>query len=143
MGSAGRTKSHTDGNLYRDLNVRARMMRKHPTPAEDQLWQHLRRNQLAGFHFRRQHPIVRHIVDFYCAEARLVVEVDGAIHDRPGQDEYDIERQGVLETLGLRVIRFKNDEVTQRIGCVLKAIVDALESTPPPNPPPHRDGEGG
>ena len=143
MGSEGRIKPYTEGNLYRDLKVRARMMRKHSTPAEDQLWQRLRRKRLAGFHFRRQHPIVRYIVDFYCAEARIVVEVDGAVHDRPGQEGYDMERQEFLESLGLRVMRFKNDEVMRGTDGVVKAIADALESTPPPNPPPHCYGEGG
>ena len=143
MGSEGRIKPYTEGNLYRDLKVRARMMRKRSTPAEDQLWQRLRRKRLAGFHFRRQHPIVRYIVDFYCAEAKIVVEVDGAVHDRPGQEGYDMERQEFLESLGLRVMRFKNDEVMRGTDGVVKAIAAALESTPPPNPPPHCYGEGG
>ncbi len=138
MGSEGRIRPYAEGRFYRDLKARARTMRKHPTPAEDLLWQQLRRKRFAGFHFRRQHPIVRYIVDFYCAEAKLVVEIDGAVHDRPGQEKYDIERQEFLESLGLRVMRFKNNEVMRGTDNVVKAIADALEATPP-----HRYGERG
>ncbi len=130
-----RIARYTNRALYRDLKIRARVMRKHPTPAEAILWQRLRHRRVGGYHFRRQHPVVRYIVDFYCAEAKLVVEVDGSVHDEPGHDEYDVERQAFLEELGLRVLRFHNCEVLQGIDEVVKVIADTLQSTPPPAPP--------
>ena len=109
------------------MKKRARFMRKHPTPAEAILWARLRKRQVKGFQFRRQHPIVRFIVDFYCAEAKLVIEVDGSIHNQPGHDEYDAERQNFLEALGLRVLRFSNTQVVTKTDVVLDAIAEALE----------------
>jgi len=103
----------------------ARHLRKHMTPAERALWQRLRRNQLDGWHFRRQHPVGSFIVDFFCAKAKLVVEVDGGIHQQ--QRAYDAERTRLLEGVkGYRVIRFSNDEVLNDIESVLARIREAL-----------------
>jgi hypothetical protein len=71
----------TTPHLWEKLKPVARQMRQEPTQAEDLLWQSLRNHQLLGFKFRRQHSIERFIVDFYCAEAKLVIEIDGPIHD--------------------------------------------------------------
>jgi len=87
---------------------RARTLRSQMTPAEKVLWQELRGNKL-GSHFRRQQVIAGFIVDFYCHTAGLVIELDGDIHRE--QQEYDAERDKILEGMGLRVIRFRNDEV--------------------------------
>jgi len=87
---------------------RARILRIQMTPAEKVLWQELRGNKL-GSHFRRQQVIAGFIVDFYCHTAGLVIELDGDIHRE--QQEYDAERDKILEGMGLRVIRFRNDEV--------------------------------
>ncbi len=122
----GRIPRYTDRAIYRDMKERARSMRKHPTQAEAILWKRLRKQQVKGFRFRRQHPIVRFIVDFYCAEAKLVVEVDGAVHDEPGHYEYDTERQQFLEALGLRVLRFTNAAVVGQADAVIEVIADAL-----------------
>ena len=89
----GWVQTHTDREIYADMKLRATYMRRNPTPAEDRLWRLLRGRQVGGFHFRRQHPIGRFIVDFYCAMARLVIEVDGSVHNQPGYDEYDSQRQ--------------------------------------------------
>ena len=95
------------------------------TPAEELLWQHLRGDQLDGWHFRRQHPVGRFIVDFFCAKAGLVIEVDGPIHQQ--QKAYDLERTQLLEIeRGYRVIRFSNDEVLNDIESVLQRIRKAL-----------------
>jgi very-short-patch-repair endonuclease len=103
----------------------ARHLRKRMTPAEELLWQQLRGNQLDGWHFRRQHPVGRFIVDFFCAKAKLVVEVDGPIHKQ--QRAYDKERTELLETeRGYHVIRFTNDEVLNDIESVLQRIREAL-----------------
>ena len=95
--------------LNTKLRQRAKDMRANPTPAERRLWQHLRGKRRLGYKFRRQHVIDRFIVDFYCAEARMVIELDGEVHRFI--EERDRVRQDCLEDLGLRVLRFTNDEV--------------------------------
>ena len=87
---------------------RAKELRRDLTPAEKILWQELRANKL-GVHFRGQQVILGFIVDFYCHEAALVIEVDGDIHDL--QQEEDARREKVLSEMGLRIVRFRNDEV--------------------------------
>ena len=122
----GWAQTHTDKEIYQDIRLRALVMRQNPTEAECVLWQYLRRRQINGLHFRRQHPIGRFIVDFYCAKARLVIEVDGSVHDEPGHDEYDQERQAYLESLGLRVLRCRNEDVIQNVDVALESIRAAL-----------------
>ena len=103
----------------------ARNLRRQMTPAERALWMRLRNNQLDGWHFRRQHPVGSFIVDFFCAKAKLVIEVDGPIHRQ--QQTYDAERTSLLEHLkGYRVLRFTNDQVINDIENVLKEIRQAL-----------------
>ena len=104
-------------------------MRKKPTDAEQVLWQRLRRKAL-GLRFRRQHPLDRFIVDFCCPAAKLVVEVDGEIHQ--GLTEYDAEREGILGSFGYRVVRFRNEQVLSDIGSVLAEIRKATVETPLP-----------
>jgi very-short-patch-repair endonuclease len=102
---------------------RAKEMRRNMTPEEKILWEHLRTNRLHGLHFRRQQIIDGFIVDFYCHAASLVIEVDGKIHEK--QIEYDLERDKVLSARGLRLLRIKNEEVTQEIDQVLWRIYQA------------------
>ncbi|MBN1579453.1 MAG: endonuclease domain-containing protein [Anaerolineae bacterium] len=102
------------------IRARARQLRQPQTPAERVLWQRLRNRQLGGYKFRRQHPIGRFIVDFYCAECHLAVEIDGDSH--LDQVEYDAERTARLEARGYHVIRFTNREVHQQTDSVLEAI---------------------
>ena len=85
---------------------RARELRQEKTPAEKILWEELRANKL-GLHFRRQQIIVGFIVDFYCHKAGLVVEVDGEIHDLQQEDDRECEK--AFSTLGLRIVRFRNE----------------------------------
>ncbi len=122
----GWVHTHTDRRIYDEIKSRARVMRKEPTHAEEILWGKLRRKQVGGFRFRRQHPIDHFIVDFYCAVARLVVEVDGSIHNEPEQIDYDKARQAHLEHKGLRVIRFSNAQVIQETDAVLDVIAEVL-----------------
>ena len=89
------------------------------TPAEKILWQEIRANKL-GVHFRRQQVIQGFIVDFYCHKAGLVIEVDGDIHDL--QKEEDERRERVLSALGLRIVRFQNDEVVKSLSAVVGKI---------------------
>ena len=110
--------------LWEKLKPLARQMRREPTPAEELLWQKLRQKQLLGFKFRRQQAIDRFIVDFYCAEARLVVEVDGEIHDYTQQE--DRIRQEFLQGLGMRVLRFRNEDVLLAVEGVLAGCASSL-----------------
>jgi len=114
----------TDAPLWDKLKPLARQNRHESTEAESLLWERLRGRRAGGFRFRRQHSIGRYIVDFYCAEKDLVVEVDGPIHEH--NQEEDASRQAFLESLGLRVIRFTNDEVMGDIEAVARRIVAAL-----------------
>ena len=112
------------GPLWHRLRPDARRMRREPTPAEKRLWVLVRDGRIDGSKFRRQHGIASYLADFYCAEASLVIEVDGPIHaTQQEQDEY---RQMILETLGLRVIRFSNYEVLSKSIAVRDAIRIAL-----------------
>lgn len=113
---------------------KARKLRQTTTDAEELLWPALRSRRLAGYKFRRQHPILNFIADFYCHEAALVVEIDGTIHDQADQAEYDASRTFVLAEHGIRVIRFTNDEVETAMPFVLQKILECLTNTSPPAP---------
>lgn len=97
---------------------RAKELRREMTPAEKILWEELCANKL-GVHFRRQQVIAGFIVDFYCHKAALVVEVDGDIHDL--QQEEDARREKALRELGLRIVRFRNDEVVKELSPMLRS----------------------
>jgi very-short-patch-repair endonuclease len=114
----------TSPNLWYKLKPLARQMRHEPTPAEDTLWQRLRNRRVCDAKFRRQHSIERFIVDFFCAEHRLIIEVDGSIHDYTVEE--DALRQEFLESLGYRVIRFRNEDVFQGIDAVIEEISKRL-----------------
>ena len=110
-----------------DIFKRASELRKNMTEAEKILWSALRRKQVQGKRFRRQHPISTFIVDFYSHEAKLVIEVDGGIHNIPEQKEYDSGRSDELERLGLKIIRFTNTQVFQNLGKVVKEIEENIQ----------------
>ena len=104
----------------------AKAMRWQMTPAEERLWQRLRRNQLQGLHFRRQQIIDGFIADFYCHEARIVIEADGGIHDE--RTEYDKERDTILAAHNLCIMRFANKRILTDMTSVLAEIAKfALE----------------
>ena len=98
---------------------RARELRREMTSSEKLLWQELRSNKL-GVHFRRQQIIAGFIVDFYCHKAALVVEVDGEIHDL--QQEEDARREKALSEMGLKIVRFRNEEILNNLPIVVKRI---------------------
>ena len=105
------------------IQQRARELRQGATEAERVLWEHLRGRRLAGLKFRRQHPLGPYIVDFYCAAHRLVVEVDGPVHE--GRVKEDALRTEYLEMYGYRVLRVKNEEVLEDIEAVLARVLAA------------------
>lgn len=103
------------------IRQRARELRKPQTPAEQKLWRHLRQKQVGGYYFRRQHPIDRFIVDFYCAQVNLIIEVDGESH--LDQVDYDTARTQWLEERNYHLIRFTNNDVFQKIDAILEKIL--------------------
>jgi len=107
----------------------ARDLRKNQTDAEEVLWQLLRNRRLLGYKFRRQHPMEEGmILDFYCHASKLAIEVDGGYHDAGTQKKRDAERTTLLETKGIRVIRFRNEEVLKETERVLRDIANSLVS---------------
>jgi len=104
---------------------RAKEFRCEMTPAEKILWEELRANKL-GVHFRRQQVIAGFIVDFYCHKSALVVEVDGDVHDL--QQDEDARREKVLRELGLRTVRFRNDEVVRDLSAVVGKIREVVSA---------------
>src|SRR5437762_2260616 len=119
-------------------------MRENLTSAELRLWSYLRGDQIGGFRFRRQHRIGEYIVDFYCARATLIVEVDGDTHD--AREQADEQRSAYLRSRALAVLRFTNDEIFTAIDGVRERISDACNSRanirPSPLPSPGVPGEG-
>ncbi|MCX6731516.1 MAG: endonuclease domain-containing protein [Candidatus Parcubacteria bacterium] len=104
----------------------ARDLRKRQTEAEKILWNILRDRKFKNFKFRRQHPFGRFIADFYCHKANLIIEIDGPIHNSKNQKEYDILRTKIIKQYGLRVLRFKNEEIISNIKEVLKNLTQTL-----------------
>jgi very-short-patch-repair endonuclease len=125
----------------------ARGMRRKSAPAEQKLWYCLRDRRLNGFKFRRQVGIDRYIADFYCAQLKLIVEIDGESHC--GNEREDQRRTETLNTLGLGVIRFSNVDVHENLEGVLLSILgecakrsnSPLGPSPPPSPPSTRERE--
>ena len=98
----------------------ARDMRNNMTDAEKSLWSRLRRKQLCGLKFRSQHPIFRYILDFYCHEKRLAIEIDGNNHkERRDYDEY---RDEFMHSLGIKTVRIRNQEVLRDVDSVMQKI---------------------
>jgi very-short-patch-repair endonuclease len=118
----------------------ARKLRKQQTPQEVKVWARLRDRQFLGYKFRRQVPVGRYVVDFYCAEKKLILEVDGGHHMQ--QETQDRSREEYLHTQGYQVLRFWNSDIEQNLEGVFERIQQALQD------PPHlqllsREGRGG
>jgi very-short-patch-repair endonuclease len=118
------------------LLERRKELRQSMTPQELKLWHYLRNKKL-GTKFRRQHGIGPYVVDFYCKEYNLIIELDGAQHK--AEKEYDKERDNYVETLGIKVLRFWNSEIDKNIEKVLQTIKEAVGIL---NFPPLRRGGG-
>jgi very-short-patch-repair endonuclease len=113
----------------------SRTLRSNLTDAEQLLWSKLRRKQILGVQFYRQKPLANYIVDFYCAAANLVIELDGSQHFEPDHQASDAERDRALESLGLLVLRFDNRQIMQELDAVMQVIFEAVEKRIPPGPP--------
>jgi len=105
----------------------AGFLRKHPAKAEQTLWEYLRNKQLK-VKFRRQHPIANYIADFYCHEMKLVVEIDGDYHSHSEQMKHDEFRTEELKELGIKVIRFSNEQIFNNIEFVLDQLKKEITS---------------
>lgn len=127
-----------DRQIPEILLQRARELRKQQTPAEKILWECLRDRRLLNTKFRRQHNIERIIADFYCHESRLIIEVDGGIHQQ--QQERDRIRNDWASDRGFRVLRFTNQQIFDDIKAVLDSIAQLLD---PSSPNPFSLGEKG
>ncbi|NHK28156.1 endonuclease domain-containing protein [Parvularcula flava] len=117
----------------RKVNPRAKELRQQMPEAERLLWTHIRRRQLDGHKFRRQHAIGPYIVDFICLDRKLVIELDGGQHGEADARAYDARRTEFLEQEGFDVIRFWNIDVFETLDGVLERIAEALRV------PPHGD----
>ncbi|MDZ7718566.1 MAG: endonuclease domain-containing protein [Balneolaceae bacterium] len=115
----------------------ARQLRRDMTKAEKVLWEHLRARRFLNMKFRRQHPILEFIADFYCHKLKLIVEVDGEYHEEDDATYYDSERTKELKRYGYSVVRFSNERILKNIDEVLvelKELVTRLRKTSPQIP---------
>jgi len=109
-------------NAKPNIFEKAKNLRNNMTFAELKLWELLRNKQVLNLRFRAQHPIDIFIADFYCHSLKLIIEVDGGIHQTPEQKEYDIGREAEINHWGIKIIRFTNDEIEKNIDQVLNSI---------------------
>ncbi len=122
------------------LKPYSRTLRSNMTDAEQLLWSKLRRKQILGVQFNRQKPVAGFIVDFYCAAANLVIELDGSQHAEPEQHIKDKDRNQKLKALGLEVLRFNNHQVLTELAAVMDVVFEVVEKKIPPTPPFSKGG---
>jgi len=130
---------------YKSLKPFSRELRSNMTDAEQKLWQRLRRKQIHGVQFYRQKPLLSYIVDFYCAKASLVIELDGSQHLEPEHRHKDADRDRALAEQGLRVLRFDDRQVLLETDAVVEVIYEIVGQRMklgenPPNPPFSKGG---
>ena len=121
-----------------DLVALAKKFRSNMTLGEIALWRELKSRKL-GVRFSRQIPVDRYILDFYCKDLLLAIEVDGSVHFEEGQQEKDANRQRLLESLGLTIMRFSDLDVKNNLSAVLNEIQDRIEKLKP-TPDPSQEG---
>jgi very-short-patch-repair endonuclease len=118
-------------NMWKDASgivfSNAKKLRENPTQAEEAMWLSLNNNQLDGYKFRRQHPLLNYVADFYCHQLKLVIEIDGEYHQTVEQKKLDNERTENIEFQGLKLIRFTNEEVISDIFAVLNKIKEFIK----------------
>ena len=107
--------------------ARAKSLRSEMPEAEHRLWYFIRKKQLDGFQFRKQHPVGPYITDFACVKKNLIIEVDGATHSTDEEREYDTRRTRYLESKGWKVIRYPNEDIYKHIDDVLDDITAHLK----------------
>ena len=110
------------------LKDRRRNLRNNSTKAESLLWEHLRKNQILGFKFRRQFSIDAYVVDFYCTEFKLAIEIDGVTHLKDEEKEYDDYRQTSLEKVEITFLRFTNQDIFDKLNWVIDTIKNKVKA---------------
>ena len=108
---------------------RRRGLRAALTSAETRLWNHLKARQLGGWKFRRQHGVGPYVIDFYCPRAKLAIELDGIAHDCEPAQQHDEKRDRFLNDVGIRVLRFLNEDVMENLEGVLAVIEREAQSS--------------
>jgi very-short-patch-repair endonuclease len=126
------------GKRYVHNIAAARRLRQAETDSEQLLWEALRDRRFLGLKFRRQHAVQRFVLDFYCHERRLAIDVDAPVHDSPEQRTADLERQQLIEQLGIRFFRVSAADVTHGLA----SLLDSLERAIADSPSPAKSGEG-
>jgi very-short-patch-repair endonuclease len=102
-------------------------LRKNLSKAEAIMWNHLSRRQMSGYKFRRQHSVDQYVLDFYCPELKLAIEIDGDSHFMPGAQEQDKTRQEHIEAFGIRFLRFTNEDVCKNVDGVCQTVYNAVD----------------
>jgi very-short-patch-repair endonuclease len=136
--------SYSDNLFYGaspEIHKRARELRKIMTPAEKILWKKLRNKSLENYKFRRQHAPYKFIADFYCHELKLVIELDGEIHNSVENKEYDIGRTYELNEFGIKVLRIQNELVLSHCNKAMLQILEFINSNHLTPPSPQGEGE--
>ncbi len=113
---------YASARIFRNASA----LRKEITLAEKILWEHLRARKLEGEKFRRQHPLKKFVLDFYCYKLRLGIELDGEFHSLPIHEFYDSDRTEILEGFHIYILRFTNQEVIEKIDIVLAKIKEKI-----------------
>lgn len=111
----------------KSLTQFSRSNRRSSTEAERRIWHHLRNRRLKGLKFRRQFPILNYIIDFYCEETKLGIELDGSQHIT--QKDYDLRRDSELKRMGIKILRFWENDVLTKTNIILQEILDYIENT--------------
>jgi very-short-patch-repair endonuclease len=104
-----------------------RKLRQYQTNAEELVWRYLRNKQMLGYQFKRQYSIDHFVIDFYCPELKLAVELDGESHNNPEQREYDIKRQKYLEEFNIKFVRIKDEELLGNPNKAFLKIEDSIK----------------
>ena len=133
LGEGGRRPGERKKFIDPRLLTLARKLRKEQTDAEQLLWQLLRNRQFCGMKFRRQYPMAPYVLDFYCDEKRLGIELDGGQHNEPDKQQIDKKRTAFLERKGIKIIRFWNNEVLQETEAALEQLYNSLNSLTTPS----------
>lgn len=111
-----------------EVKEKRRLLRQQQTLAEKIIWEHVRNRRLLGYKFRRQYSVDQYIIDFYCPELKLAIEVDGSFHDSEEQKSYDKIRQQRIENYGIKFIRIKNEELMSNPDMAFDKIETAIKA---------------
>jgi very-short-patch-repair endonuclease len=125
----------------KELVERARVLRKNMTKAEIILWSRIRSKKINGYKFRRQQPLLDYIVDFYCDELKLIIEVDGEIHSFSERISYDRKRDNILKINGYHIIRLSNLEVETELNSTISKITSFISENLSPSMGKHSGSE--